>query len=220
MKYKYSLNPLSAKGSLMDPGGRFNIGTIDPTRLTAFPGLYLAFDKDTAIDELFARAKQEQLLNFEELALVQTGSITIVSVHGNLESVFDLRQKDNLVGFVDLVKNFHLSNTLIQETRRLNIDPPRLVTTVQELLDSLLETNWRLPPMQLDVPANCQIFGQVVAESGIEGIIFPSVLTKQPCLVVYPQNFAHSSSFIELDDPTPTDTVQRRLDASSFQNFI
>ena len=32
VKYKYSLAPLSAKGSLVDPGGRFNIGAIDVAR--------------------------------------------------------------------------------------------------------------------------------------------------------------------------------------------
>src|SRR6266699_2086977 len=49
VKYKYSLDPLSAKGSLSDPGGRFNVGAIDPTRYPMFPALYLAADKATAL---------------------------------------------------------------------------------------------------------------------------------------------------------------------------
>jgi hypothetical protein len=32
VKYKYALHPLSTNGSVVDPGGRFNIGEIDPTR--------------------------------------------------------------------------------------------------------------------------------------------------------------------------------------------
>src|SRR5215472_18223254 len=32
VKYKYSLSPLSTKGSLADSGGRINIGAIDPPR--------------------------------------------------------------------------------------------------------------------------------------------------------------------------------------------
>src|SRR5687767_8560497 len=52
VKFKYSLDPLSVKGSLSDPGGRFNIGAIDTTRFPPFPALYLASDKDTALQEL------------------------------------------------------------------------------------------------------------------------------------------------------------------------
>src|SRR5580698_8548108 len=35
--YKYSLDPLSVKGSLKDPGARFNIGEIDPSQFSPFP---------------------------------------------------------------------------------------------------------------------------------------------------------------------------------------
>lgn len=45
VKYRYSLSPLSTKGSLVDPGGRFNVGEIDRTRYPVFPALYLACDK-------------------------------------------------------------------------------------------------------------------------------------------------------------------------------
>ena len=48
VKYKYSLVPLSAKGSLADPGGRFNVGAIDASRFPMFAALYLASDKKTA----------------------------------------------------------------------------------------------------------------------------------------------------------------------------
>src|SRR6266487_1564176 len=44
VKYKHALDPLSAKGSLTDPGGRFNTGDIDPAQFMVFPGLYLASD--------------------------------------------------------------------------------------------------------------------------------------------------------------------------------
>ncbi len=43
--YRYCLEPLSTKGSLVDPGGRFNIGLIDPSRFPPFPALYVASDK-------------------------------------------------------------------------------------------------------------------------------------------------------------------------------
>ena len=89
VKYKYSLDPLSTKGSRVDPGGRFNIGAIDTTRFVVFPGLYLARDKGTALAELLGRSDTDQPLTPEELALTNPNSVTVVSVSGNLESVFD-----------------------------------------------------------------------------------------------------------------------------------
>jgi hypothetical protein len=220
VKYKHTLDPLNTKGSLIDPGGRFNIGAIDPIRFTVFPGLYLASDKDTALDELFARDKQGRLLSPEELALTKMGSLTIVSTSGNLESVFDLRDPKNLAGFAELVKDFRLPVSLVQEANRLNIRPPRLIRNVSELMQCLLEPNWRAWPMRGEVPAQSQIFGQIVSEAGIEGIVYPSVLSKKPCLVVYPQNFANSSAFVEIDGPAPVETIQKRIDATSFNNSI
>ena len=57
VRYKYSLTPLSTKGSLVDPGGRFNIGDIDCARYPVFPALYIASDKGTALAEVLGREK-------------------------------------------------------------------------------------------------------------------------------------------------------------------
>jgi len=220
VKYRYSLQPLDTTGSLIDPGGRFNVGTIDPSRYAAFPALYLGYDKKTVIDEIFARDNKGALLTEEELALSKTASITVVSVSGMLESVFDLRDKNSLADIVQLVKHFHLSGAVVKEARRLGQSPPKLVRTVGEVVKTLLDPNWRFFPMQWDVPANPQIFGQMVMDAGLEGIVYPSVLTGQPCLAIYPQNFANSASFVEIDDPLPANIVGKRIDASSFVNFI
>ncbi len=77
VKYKYSLAPLSTKGSLVDPGGRFNIGAIDPSRFPLFPALYLASDKKTALAELLGRDGPVDSLTPEELALTKSISITL-----------------------------------------------------------------------------------------------------------------------------------------------
>jgi hypothetical protein len=109
VKYRYSLHPLSAKGSLRVPGGRFNVGEIDTARFPVFPGLYLACDKVTALAELFGQRDAEgQPLTPEELALTKSASVTVVSVSGKLESVLDIGDQDNLAGFVNLIKGFKL----------------------------------------------------------------------------------------------------------------
>ena len=222
IKYKYSLEPLSARGSLVDPGGRFNIGEIDTTRFVAFPALYLASDKPTALAELLGRSDSLQSLTPYELALTKPNSITLVSVSGQLESVLDIHSSQVLAAFVDLIKDFQLSPALKRKARKLGL-PPRaliLVRSITFLHKELLKNNWRRWPMHFDVPSSSQIFGQIAKEAGIEGILFPSALTGEPCLVVYPQNLAHSSSYVELDDPAPSKNVRGRIDAATFGDFI
>jgi hypothetical protein len=177
VRYRYSLDPLSIRGSLVDPGGRFNVGQIDTARFPVFPGLYLASDKPTALTELLGRAELSSNLTPEELALTNPASVTIVSTSGALESVLDVSNKDALAGFVNLVKDFQLSRGLVKKARKLGMGSPELVRDVRRMSQSLLSAHWRLWPMQLDVPAPCQIFGQIVMDAGIEGVTYPSTLT-------------------------------------------
>ena len=219
VKYKYSLDPLSAKGSLSDPGGRFNVGAIDPTRYPMFPALYLAADKATALAEVLGRDKDRGSLTPEELALTKPDSISAVSVSGKLDAVVDIRMSGNLSAFVNLIKSFRLSKPLTVEARRLGF-PLQLITTVAELKPVLMVANWRNWPMLYDVPAGGQIFGGVAVDAGIEGILYESVLTGKECLAVFPQNFLNSSSYVELDDPAPSDDVRTRIDSTNFAEFI
>src|SRR6266700_1188055 len=218
VKYKYSLDPLSAKGSLSDPGGRFNVGAIDPTRYPMFPALYLAADKGTALAEVLGRDKDRGSLTPEELALTKPDSISAVSVSGRLDAVVDIRMSGNLSAFVNLIKSFRLSKPLTVEARRLGF-PLQLITTVAELKPVLMVANWRNWPMLYDVPAGGQIFGGVAVDAGIEGIVYGSVLTGKECLAMFPQNFLNSSAYVELDDPAPSDDVRTRIDSTNFAEF-
>jgi hypothetical protein len=219
VKYKYSLDPLSAKGSLCDPGGRFNVGAIDPTRYPMFPALYLASDKGTALAEVLGRDKNVGPLTPEELALTKPDSISAVSVSGKLESVLDVRASSNLSALVNLIKSFKLSRPLIMEARRLGF-PLQLIATEAELKSVLMYENWRNWPMLYDVPAAGQIFGGIAVDAGIEGILHDSALTGKECLAVFSQNFVNSTSYIQLDDPAPSDDVRTRLDSTNFADFI
>jgi hypothetical protein len=218
VRYKYSLAPLSTKGSLTDPGGRFNIGELDRTRYRVFSALYIAADKGTALAEVLGRDESTGSLTPEELALTKPDSITAVSVSGKLESVLDIRERNNLAGFVNLIKNFKLSGPLILKARKLGF-PVRLITTVKELSMVLEKRGWREWPMVFDVPDACQIFGGLVMDAGVEGILYNSAITQRLCLAIFPQNFLNSSSYVELDDVAPTKDVQRRIDSSNFSNI-
>jgi hypothetical protein len=198
----------------VDPGGRFNIGAVDRTRFPVFTALYVASDKGTALAELLGRSVTGNSLAPEELALTKPDSIAAVSISGRLDAVLDVGENRNLAVFVALIKGFRLSSALSSKARRLNF-PVNLVRSVQELIDVLHAPDWRNWPAVYDVPAACQTFGRIVFDAQIEGILYKFVLTEKPCLDLYPQNFRNSPSYIELDDPAPSDIVQRRLDATN-----
>jgi hypothetical protein len=220
VRYKYSLDPLSAKGSLVDPGGRFNVGAIDATRYPMFPALYLAGDKGTALAEVLGREKNVGSFTPEQLALTKPDSISALSVTGRLDAVVDIRISTKLSKFVNLIEDFRLSRSLVAEARRLGWWPLRLITTIAELRAALMFDNWRNWPMLYDVPAAGQIFGGIAVDARIEGILYESVLTGKECLAVFPQNFLNSSSYIELDDPSPGGDVRTRIDSGNFADFV
>jgi hypothetical protein len=219
VRYKYSLTPLSPKGSLVDPGGRFNIGELDRVRYRVFPALYIAADKGTALAEVLGRDESTGSFSPEDLALTKPDSITAVSVSGKLESTLDIRERNNLARFVNLIKDFRLSRSLILKARKLKF-PLRLVKTAKELGGVLEQRDWRNWPMAFDVPAACQVFGGLVMDAGIEGILYNSAITQRLSLAIFPQNFLNSSSYVELDDAVPAEEVQRRIDSSNFSKFI
>ncbi|HXY79144.1 MAG TPA: RES family NAD+ phosphorylase [Candidatus Bathyarchaeia archaeon] len=214
VKYKYALEPLGTNGSLVDPGGRFNIGEIDTTRYPVFPALYVASDKGTALAELLGRTTSGTLLTPEEVALTKPDSIAAVSVSGHLEAVIDVCDGSDLGAFVALIKGFRLPSRLTSEARRLHFSI-EIITTVPKLIEVLHAPNWREWPTLYDTPAASQIFGRISLDAQLDGILYRSVLTEKPSLAVFHQNFQNSSSYIELDDPAPPELVRRRLDSSN-----
>jgi hypothetical protein len=220
VKYKYSLAPLSTKGSLVDPGGRFNIGAIDPPRFPVFPALYLASDKRTALAELLGRDKSDNGLTPEELALTNSASVTIVSSSGKLESVLDVRDPKILARFVNLIKDFKVSSKLVTKARKVGVFPIKIIRDADELVRELQSPRWREWPMGFDVPAVPQIFGRIALDAGIEGILYDSALTHNLCSAIYPQNFQNSPSSIGVDDPCPPETIHKRIDSTTFKDFI
>ena len=222
VKYKWSHAPLSARGSLIDPGGRFNIGEIDTTRFPAFSGLYIASDKETSMQEVLLGSSAATVtgwLDAHELALANPASITIVSVSGHIESVINLENEKCFKKFVEVIKDFEIDKEFFDRAKSLGLLPPNIIHTTEELIRSLMDKNWRQLPMFADVPATSQIFGQLALETGIGGIVYPSILTKKPCAVIFLDNFKNSGSFVQLDDSPPRDEIVRRVDAHNWKTL-
>lgn len=221
VKYRYGLHPLSIRGSFANIGGRFNTGNEVNSQIPSFPALYIAEDKDTSLQEHLG---QEPLskgvgLTPREIALTNPASETIVSISGYLENVFDLTQATHLDAFVGLIKNFKLSKQLREEARQLQLkmNDGIIIKSSQKLSQALLNPDWRINPACFDIPANSQIFGHLIYLAGIEGILYPSKFTKKLCLALFPNNFANTDSFIQLDDTPPHLDVPTRIDGCNWR---
>ncbi|MCX6104321.1 MAG: RES family NAD+ phosphorylase [Proteobacteria bacterium] len=216
VKYRYGLHPLCVIGSLVEPGGRFNFGDFNPQTFEPFPALYVAEDKSTAIAEhLLGEAERESSTAWDQ-ALTKSTSITIVSVSGSLEKVFDVRQAATLRSFVKLIAAFTVPDSLKLMARRLGLAEPLAVKTAKALKTSLEDKKWRRSAMLFDVPSNPQIFGHLIYSSKIEAVLYRSVITAKDCLAIYPRNFAETTSYIQLDDTAPIADTPTRLDAQTW----
>ncbi len=212
---------MSARGSILnDPGGRFNIGDIDQIKFPKFAGLYLAEDTETSLREKCGLDPQgdNDGLTGRELNLIN--NIAVVKVQGSITNLLDITDPMSLTEFYNQIKTIHMPIELISRARKLNIKSMMPVRSETELRDTLLREQWRIMPMQFDIPANPQILGQLVYTAGIEGILYPSVKTQKKCLVVYPENFRQTDSYIEIDGVTPKSVTHNRIDKNTFNNFI
>ena len=137
--------------------------------------------------------------------------------HHNLTRVRRLKLLESIAHkeFIELIKNFTIPEHIHKEAVAMGFSPPVLVKTAEGLLNALLESNWRSWPMQFDVPFPSQIFGQHVAEAGIQGIKYPSKFNQMNCLAIYPQNFDEPETYVQLDDGPPKGVQVQRLDSSN-----
>jgi hypothetical protein len=218
--YKYSLQPLSAAGSLVR-GGRFNIGNdLDPGKYPVFPALYLAADYDTAYAERFGqRPSVSGRLAGHEYALRAPGSFTSVNVNGQLHNLYDLRNAKNLRKFAAIISEFDLPKELHTLAASAGIEGPLLVRSAGQLKMSLLAHNWRLYPSQYEIPANSQIFARLVVNAGFDGIVYPSTKGPKACVALFPANFSGSESYVELADEAPKGTTHTRLDQETWDEI-
>ena len=210
VRLKYSNKPLSVEGSIKSIGGRFNIGDISSPLVTRFPSLYLAEDFYTAIKEVLSQGEKsaDEVYTF---ALANKESFTSVSLRGRLDFIIDLNKPEKLQTFVDLIKNFTVPDYITLAAKKLN-EKIDLIKTAQGLVNALLIHNWRDWPMLFDIPTASQIFGELVANAGIDGILYPSKQTEKNCLAVFPQNFDTPDSYIELEHETAPEVRIKRLD--------
>ncbi|CAN5333672.1 hypothetical protein BH24PSE2_BH24PSE2_20940 [soil metagenome] len=201
--YRYSLEPLSTRGSLHS-GGRFNVGIdIDPSRFPAFPALYLAEDYETAYVEKFGGNDPESTdrLAGHEYALRNPSSFTSFRLAGKVDNVFDVGSMVNVKSFAGVLRKFEMPAELKSMARRLQVPKPWLISTASQLV--LLATNWRFWPVQYGIPSNPQVFGGLLMDAGFEAVLYPSTKGSGRCLALFTRNLSASESVVKLKDQPP-----------------
>jgi RES domain len=217
--YQYTNQPLSTEGSIKGDGGRFNIGrTLNPATYTPFPALYVAEDLPTAFRERFGidREGSDRGLSATELTLRKEHSFSYVALNVRVETVLDVGDLDALLATVNVLRRFKMPKSVGVLARALRMRLPGLVRSPAGLQKQLLNPHWRVEPVQYSLPSNSQIFGRLCAAAGVHAILYPSVRDgDKHCLALFPQNWAKSSSFVELAGPVPCEVAVKRVDGRS-----
>ena len=217
--YRFALEPLSVAGSLKGVGGRFNVGSgLSPGAFPAFPALYIAEDYDTAFRERFGlpATRTASPLSSHEWALRRPDSFVQTRLRGAIEQVIDIADTEALRPFTDILRNYPTPKGVNQRARRLSLRPTWLIRSPLTLQRQLCHPNWRMLPMQFDLPSNSQIFGRLAAAAGLHAILYPSARQKGAnCLALFPQNWRGSTSFIEVSDLHPGEARLTRLDGNT-----
>lgn len=215
VQFRHSHAVLSPVGSAINHlGGRFNIGQFAP--LDCFPALYLAADRETALLERYGSPDENSPLSALDLALVNPESVAHLRVRGQLASVIDLRNPEGLQPFVEICRGIRPSEHVLSLAKKIRMSAAA-ITAIDQLMTGLTARHWRGLPATCDVPSTSQVFGQLVCDSGIHGIVFPSSRSGDGrlCLAIYPQNFLGSESFVELADRAPQGARLARLDSTT-----
>jgi len=219
LSYRYSLNPLSSAGSLKAYGGRFNAGgDLEPGTLDPWPALYMAEDFETAFREKFQMRSDAQTegLRPHELALGPQGSHVTVAVKGRLTRVFDMTSIAALEPLARVLQRVKMPARARQLRKKLQI-PTHALTMVQtgkQLHNAVLKHNWRVLPVQFDLPAQSQIVAELIRAAGFEAVLYQSTMGPGKCLAVFPDRLLETS-FIELSDHPPHVETITRLDDST-----
>lgn len=227
VNFKYALEPLSARGSILsETGGRFNFGDINPN-LPKFPALYLAANNKTAIKEKYQDRliNKEDGLSIEDLNLIPNDSFSTITVNVSLPRVLDLRDKNNLKSFYNVIKAikpYKAQGAIVKTKIIKKWQKGREIKSLQQLYASIFSPNYEFMSLHFDLPANSQILGHIALEAKLNGILYPSRMTGDTCLAIFPSNFENSNARVwlnENDVPANLDPKQREMNQYNYRAF-
>lgn len=130
-------------------------------------------------------------------------------------NLIDLDDGNTLRRFAKVIGGFRMPPDLIRLAREARVPKPYLITTPAQLKKQLLSSSWRLNPSQFGIPANSQVFGRLVRDAEIDGILYRSARGPGQCIALFADKLTLSDSYVELADPAPRDVRLARLDRNT-----
>lgn len=209
--HRWTLEPLSAAGSLTYVGGRFNAGTeLDRNTLDAWPALYIAQDHPTAYREKYQLQAGQTVtgLTAEELNLSAGQSHTTVFLKGQLARVFEMTP-DNLGPVARVLASIKMPSRAESLKKDLGIAPHdlQMIKNGKQLYTLVTELNWRVLPVQFGLPSQSHIVGELIRAAGYEAIAYPSSKGGGTCLAIFVDQLI-GGSFIRLADAAPPGAIE------------
>lgn len=220
---RWTLSPLSSIGSLKACGGRFNIGSdVLSSSRSPFPALYVGENLETAYRERFQMEQGDTVggLTAEELAL--GASTSSYRVRGHVERVFDASSLAALSPIAKVLAKFKMpaEAAAIAKLLKMRRASDMMIRNASSLRTALLVSNWRVWPVQYELPAPSQIFGDLVRAAGYEAIRYRSTKSRSGyCMAVLSGNIGSDRTFVELMDPAAPEVEYPRLDLGTSEHL-
>jgi len=217
--FQYSDNPLSCAGSLQRIGGRFNLGVdVDKGALSPWPALYLGENFETAFREKFELPSDSRTdgLTPEELALEHGISHSTVFVRGHMHRLFDVREVAATAALAGVLRKIKMPQRARELRTRLQIPPHALFMahSPKQVHEMVAKHNWRIWPVQFDLPAPSQILADLIRRAGFEGILYRSSKGPADCVALFPDQLS-AGTFVELADAAFSGVVHQSLDSTT-----
>lgn len=210
------------ESSTFGVGGRFNFGRdINKTQFQPFNALYIAETHNIAMCEKYGITGDLSIqFSNQELALAPS-SHQFVRIKGKVHSVLDVRTAKSLRKVANIIRHFKIDAMTDELATFAGIREPMTVMKLpKDLKTSIHERDWKAAPTQVNLPATPQVFGKLVYDAGIEGILYNSTKGNGSCLALFPKNFDGSESFVMLEDDSANTVLNTKMDKNTWRKLI
>jgi len=135
--------------------------------------------------------------------------------------MLDVRTAKSLRKVVNILKQFKIDAMTDELAVLAGIkEPMKILKLPRDLKMSIHERDWKASPTQVNLPANPQVFGKLVYDAGIEGILYNSTKGRGSCLALFPKNFDRSESFVMLEDDSADTVLTTKMDKNTWRKLI
>lgn len=142
------------------------------------------------------------------------------SVEGKINFAIDVRRAASLKRFVDIIQNFKIDASTDNLAKFASLKPVKTIMLPSDLKKAIHEIDWKASPTQVNLPSNSQVFGKLIYEAGIEGIIYNSAKANGSCMALFPNNFRRSESVVKVTGELPATVQVTELNKHTWDKLI